>query len=197
MCMNVNIILFDDFETIDAFGPAQIFGKAQEYFHMNYLSINGGIVNSSQGVKVWTDELEAEKIRGILVIPGGKGAKRLLHLEKEMLDAVKKAAEMADLCLMVANGSALLSQTGLLYRRKIADYAYDENWKRMFTAGISRIPGIRWMADGKYYSCSDSISSLDMVLSVVADTVDIDVAVKIAADLGYEWDSESEDGILL
>jgi putative intracellular protease/amidase len=57
--MNVNIILFDDFETLDAFGAAQIFGKAPEHFHINYFSMNGGIVNSVQGVKVWTDELGA------------------------------------------------------------------------------------------------------------------------------------------
>ena len=40
--MKVNIILFDDFETLDAFGPAQIFGKLPEYFSINYLSVNGG-----------------------------------------------------------------------------------------------------------------------------------------------------------
>lgn len=75
--MEVNIVLFDDFETLYAFGPAQIFGKAPEHFHINYLSMSGGVVNSSQGGKVWTDELE-EEIRDILLIPGGKGAKKLL-----------------------------------------------------------------------------------------------------------------------
>ena len=48
--MNVNIVLFDDFETMDALGSAQIFGKAPERFHLNYLSVNGGIVNILEGV---------------------------------------------------------------------------------------------------------------------------------------------------
>ena len=39
--MNVNIVLFDDFETMDALGPAQIFGEAPEHFYLNYLSVNG------------------------------------------------------------------------------------------------------------------------------------------------------------
>lgn len=133
----------------------------------------------------------------MLIIPGGRGAKRLLHLEKETMENVKKAAEMADYCLMVGNGSALLAQTGLLYRRKIADYSYDENWKRMFTAGMVRIPDVRWMADGKYYSCSDSFSSIDMSLGVISELLDISVAEKIAAKLGYTWDSEEYEGILL
>lgn len=36
--MNVNIVLFDDFETMDAFGPAEILGKLPEHFHIRYLS---------------------------------------------------------------------------------------------------------------------------------------------------------------
>lgn len=195
--MNVNIILFDDFETLDAFGPAQIFGKAPEHFHINYFSMNGGIVNSVQGVKVWTDELEVEQISDIVIIPGGKGAKKLLHLEKETMDAMKRAVMRADYCLMVGSGSALLAQTGLLFRRKIADYPYDENWKRMFSAGISRVPDVRWMADGKYYSSSGSAAGMDMALGVIADILDIDVAIRIASDLGYRWAYEDEEGILL
>ena len=36
--MNINIVLFDDFETMDAFGPAQLFGKAPNHFQLRYLS---------------------------------------------------------------------------------------------------------------------------------------------------------------
>ena len=39
--MYVNIVLFDDFETLDAFGPAEVFGKLPEEFHIRYLSVSG------------------------------------------------------------------------------------------------------------------------------------------------------------
>lgn len=195
--MFVNILLFDDFETLDAVGAAQIFGMVPEQFHVNYLSVKGGIVNSSQGMKVWTEQLEPEKICGILVIPGGKGANKLLHLEVEILSVIKKAAQMADFCLMVGNGSAILAQTGLLYHRQVADYTYDENWKRMFSAEIIRVPGIRWAADGKYYSSSNAVFGLDMALSLLADVTDPDIAVRTAQKMGYAWDYENEQGILL
>ncbi len=195
--MNVTIVLFDDFDALDAFGPAQIFGKIPEHFHIDYRSVNGGIINSSQGVKVWTEQLDPEAFNDVLLIPGGRGARKILHLEENTLEVMKKAAGHADHCLMVANGSALLAQTGLLYHRKIADYAFDENWKRMFTAGIVRVPNIRWMADGKYYSCSASAASMDMALGVVADMIDIDEAANIAKALGYVWDAKDDEGILL
>ena len=112
--MNINIVLFDDFETMDAFGPAQLFGKAPNHFHLRYLSANGDIINSSQGVKVWTDFLVPEEIEGILLIPGGKGARRLLWQDKRTLNLLKRSAENADICLMVGNGSALLAQNGII-----------------------------------------------------------------------------------
>lgn len=195
--MVVNVILFDDFETMDAFGPVQVFGKAPEHFYIRYLSLHGGIVNSTQNVKVWTEPLGGEEIRDILLIPGGRGAKKQLYLEKELLEAVKQAAQSADLCMMVENGSALLAQTGLLYRRQVADYEFDENWKRMFTAGIHHVPDVRWIADGKYYSCSTTAACLDMSLGIVSDRIDMDVAARIAEQLGYSWDPENEEGILL
>lgn len=147
--MNVNIVLFDDFETMDAFGPAQVFGKAPERFHINYLSVNGGIVNSSQGVKVWTELLIPQEVEDILVIPGGRGAKKLLSLEENSLKVMREAAKEANTCIMVGNGSSVLAQTGLLYRRRIADYEGDENWKRMFTAEIERVKNVRWISGGK------------------------------------------------
>ena len=41
-----NSLGIDDFETLDALGIANIFGKAPEHFYINYLSVNGGIVSS-------------------------------------------------------------------------------------------------------------------------------------------------------
>ena len=109
---------------------------------------------STQGGKVWTDFLIPEEIEGILLVPGGKGARRLLWKDERTLNLIKKAAENADYCLMIENGSALLAQTGMLYRRKIADFPMDANWNRMFTAGIERVENARVVIDGKFYSCS-------------------------------------------
>ena len=41
--MEVNILLFDDFDTMDAFGPAEMFGLSPQHFRVNYLSqLSGG-----------------------------------------------------------------------------------------------------------------------------------------------------------
>lgn len=43
------MVLFDDFECMDIFGPAEILGKLQKYFHIRYLSVSGDVINSVQG----------------------------------------------------------------------------------------------------------------------------------------------------
>ena len=86
----------------------------------------------------------------------------------------------------------MVSQTGHLFRRRIAECKIGENWKRMFLAGVYEVPGASWVADGKYYSASNSYSSLAMALSILADFTDLDVAEATAKQIGYAWDAENE-----
>ena len=102
---------------------------------------------------------------------------------------LKQAVQEAEFCMMVQNASAMLVRTGLLFHRQVADYAYDENWKRMFTVGINYISRENWISDGKYYSSSTTTAAMDMALGLISDMLDIDIAEKIAEEIGYEWDS--------
>lgn len=190
--MEVYIFLYDDFETMDAFGVADILGRVTGHFHMNYVSVTGNMVNSMQGVKIWTEPVDPETIGGVVVIPGGKGARRLLFQDEQTLNTVKTMVERAEYCILVANGSALPAQTGALFRRKVADCKMDENWKRMFTAGISVISGSSWVVDGKFYSSSDTITGLACALTLVSDLVDLELAEQIAEEIGYAWDVNDE-----
>ena len=170
-------------------------GETAEIFpHPLSLRVRG-CDKQREGAKIWTDFLIPEEVEGILLIPGGKGARRLLWQDERTLNLVKQAAENADTCMMVGSGSAILAQTGLLYRRKLADCPLDKNWNRMFTAGIERIEGARVVADGKYYSCSSTAAGLDMTLWMVADQIDIDVAAEAARQMGYPWDSAGGEEI--
>ncbi|MGN0316108.1 MAG: DJ-1/PfpI family protein [Fusicatenibacter sp.] len=188
MRVNVNFLLYDDFDTMDLAAPTAVFGRLPGEFHLNYLSLAGDIVNSQQGLKVWTDLLVPEKLDGILVLPGGKGARRLIHHEETYAEVLKKCTGRADSCLMVGNASGMIAQTGMLYHRNVASYPGEDNWKQMFTAGINWIDGALWVADGKFYSCRNHLTALDMTLGLVADMVDADAAERIASELEYHWE---------
>jgi hypothetical protein len=73
---DVITILYNNFETLDVFGPVEIFGRLPEQFDPLFYSLAGGIVTSSQNVRVMTRPLSELKSTGyILLIPGGTGAR--------------------------------------------------------------------------------------------------------------------------
>lgn len=193
--MKVNIFLFDNFDILDAAVAAEVFGKRPEDFYISYCSVKGDVVTSVQGVKIWTDYLTENTAGEILVIPGGKGARRFIRADEEICRLLRRAVEMSAACVMLENGSALLAQTGVLFRRRICDYPMDANWNRMFTAGIYRQAETKWVADGKFYSASSPVAGIDMCLNLMADLVDMSAAEQAAAELGYQWNPEAEDGI--
>lgn len=186
--MDINFFLYDDFDTIDLACPVSVFGSFPKEFHLNYLSMTGDVINSTQGMKVWTEPLAVDGIDGIFVIPGGRGARRLIRHDEKYIRTLKGCVVGSEACLMVANAVGIVAQTGLLYNRNAADYEGAENWKKMFTAAVQWIPDVAWVADGKFYSCRDSLSALDMSLGAVADLVDMGAAEKIAETIHYKWE---------
>src|ERR1051326_8042786 len=73
----VGVLLFEEFETLDVFGPVEIFGVAREDYAVSLYSEPGGIVRSSHGVAVET--LPLKRIRAgvdIFLTPGGIGTRR-------------------------------------------------------------------------------------------------------------------------
>lgn len=112
-----------------------------------------------------------------------------------MCTLLKKIIEHHTFCVMIESGISLISQTGILYRRRICDYAMDKNWNRMFTAGIYKSEHTKWAADGKYYSAVSPVAAIDMCLNILADLTDLDIALGTAKEIGYVWDPDEEEGI--
>lgn len=65
MFMDVNVLLFHDFETLDAFGPVEILGCVADY-QLRYVSISGGLIFSKQGFKIETEQITSAALSGIL-----------------------------------------------------------------------------------------------------------------------------------
>ena len=67
----------------------------------------------------------------------------------------------------------------------------------MFTVGIDYLNDARWCADGKYYSCSNTMAAIDMTLGLISDMVDVSLAENIARETGYHWDPESKSDFVI
>ena len=191
--MNVNIVLYDGFDMLDALGTAQLFGMAPKYFYVNYCSAKGGLVTSEGGLKVWTEYLIPEEVEEILLIPGGKDIRQILELSPDFMKLLKESILACDRCLMLNEGIDLAAHTGALYRRRIAGGTGNMGNDGEFNGGATMIPGAKIVTDGKFYSCTDAFHSLQMILDVIAEVSDVSVAETLAIKTGYPWNPDYED----
>ncbi|EOZ4991695.1 DJ-1/PfpI family protein [Morganella morganii] len=188
--MQADIVLFDDFETLDVFGPAEIFGRSPHYT-LNYCSLSGGVITSSQGAQIITTVFEPEKT-ALMLVPGGQGTRRLVS-DEGMLAALRTAAQHAQWCLSVCTGSALLAAAGVLDGRQATSNKRAWQWVTSLSAQVNWVKKARWCADGRFYTSSGVSAGTDMALAFIADRHGETAAEEIAQHIEYRWHNDASD----
>ncbi|EQA7314125.1 DJ-1/PfpI family protein [Morganella morganii] len=188
--MQADIVLFDDFETLDVFGPADIFGRSPHYT-LNYCSLSGGVITSSQGAQIITTVFEPEKT-ALMLVPGGQGTRRLVS-DEGMLAALRTAAQHAQWCLSVCTGSALLAAAGVLDGRQATSNKRAWQWVTSLSAQVNWVKKARWCADGRFYTSSGVSAGTDMALAFIADRHGEATAEEIAQHIEYRWHNDAGD----
>jgi putative intracellular protease/amidase len=183
-------VLFDGFETLDVFGPVEILGRLEKEFNLNFHSIDGGVVKSSQRVPVLTEPLSSLDFKDyILMIPGGRGTRKLVN-DEVFLDHLKQLALNAQYILTICTGSILLARTGLLNDRKATTNKRVFAWTNNFP-DVNWVLKARWVRDGNIYTSSGVSAGMDMALGFVSDQLGYDVAKKQSIEIEYEWKEDS------
>lgn len=176
--MVVNVLLFNDFETLDAFGPVEVLDDIEDY-NLHYFSINGGIITSKQGIKINTEQLKGSDPTGILLVPGGQGTRTLVN-DEEFIKVLTLIAHQSKYCLTVCTGSALIAKTNLLNGRKATSNKKAFDWVKSINSNVEWISHARWVVDDKFYTSSGVSAGIDMVLGFIADHFSKEKAIQIA-----------------
>ncbi len=185
--MDVSVILFEGFTSLDFIGPVEALQRIPEY-SIRYFSPEGGAVSNGKGLNLATEPM-ADIRPGILLVPGGFGTRKLVN-DGAFISALRKAAEESAYCLTVCTGSALLAKTGLL------DGLAATSNKRAFDWVVSVNPRVRWQRrarwakNGKYYSSSGVSAGIDMALGFISDRFGEAKAREAAGAMEYVWNSD-------
>lgn len=186
--MDVNILLFPGFETLDAFGPVEVLGRIEQY-RLHYVSISGVIIVSSQGTQILTENINDVDASGILLIPGGQGTRSLVD-DDVYINKLTNAVLQSEYCLTVCTGSALLAKTGVLDKRKATSNKIAFEWVKSINTNVLWINRARWVVDKKYYTSSGVSAGIDMTLGFVADRFGNEKAKDIAERIEYIWNPD-------
>jgi putative intracellular protease/amidase len=158
--MDINCLLFNDFETLDLFGPVEVFGKVEECC-IRYFSMDGGTIVNKDNIQIITENINKIERHDVFLIPGGRGT-RILVDNDEFIQKLKTVAEKSSWCLTVCTGSALLAKTGLLDNFEATSNKIAFEWVK--SNGGKWKYEARWVADEKYYTSSGISAGIDMSL---------------------------------
>lgn len=158
--MDINILFFENFETLDIFGPIEILARIDNV-KMHYVSIDGGLIKSRQGYEIKTESISTINSEGVLVIPGGQGTRTLID-DKKYIAQLKELCLNAEYVLSVCTGAALLAKTGLLANRNATSNKKVFEWVKSISNNVNWIREARWIADDKFYTPSGVSAGMDM-----------------------------------
>lgn len=185
-------ILFNNFETLDVFGPIEIFGRLEDHFIPRFYSQSSSIIKSSQGVPVMTEPVsEINSDNYILFIPGGIGTRELIK-DIKFIDSLRALSKNAEYILTVCTGSILFSKTGLLDGKKATSNKRVFFWAKEESPGVVWIKKARWVKEGNIYSSSGVSAGIDMTLGFVADLLGYDIAKQQSLEIEYDWKQDPD-----
>lgn len=190
--MIINILLFDDFETLDVFGPVEMFGTLSDEYALNYISKDGGPVKSHHGAWILTDSLDSFKEDGILFIPGGFGTRPLVD-DPDYVSTVRDLCDKSKYCLTVCTGSALLGKTGLLKGLRATSNKIALEWVMSLDPDVKWLKSSRWAADGKYWSSSGVSAGMDMAIGFIQEKNGREKALQVCQFTEYIWNENMDE----
>lgn len=186
------IVIFPDFETLDVFGPVEMWGRLPDY-ELVMVSEKGGLVRSAQGVETNTAYSFANAPQfDILMIPGGMGTRREVN-NPAMLDFLRRQDRGTEYTTSVCTGAALLAKAGLLNARKATTNKRAWVWATSQDAKVAWEPSARWVVDGKYVTSSGVSAGTDMALALVQRLYGRDRAMQAAEVAEYVWNDVAEN----
>lgn len=191
MKKNVGILLFEEVEVLDFAGPFEVFSVASELHNhelfnvftvaqspQSILTVNGLSVNPTYGI-------QAVPYIDILVIPGGKGSRKVMY-ENEVMKWVDRIKTTTDIIFSVCSGSRILGKLGLLKNQPYCTHheVYEE-MQEIAPLGKPQ-PDKRFTGDGHLYTSAGISAGIDLSLHIVAKLHGKAAADKTAKYMEYK-----------
>lgn len=187
----VAIPIFSGLQSLDAVGPAQVFGSAnqslgREAYRIKFVAAKPGAVVTSAGFALHADGLRAVPAKSVdtLICPGGEDEPiRAAIRDKSLASWINEAARSAKRACSVCSGAFLLASTGILNGRSAATHwSATDNLQRAFPEINVDAESI-YVTDGKCWTSAGVTTGIDMALAIVEEDHGRDIAMAIARRL--------------
>ncbi|WND33719.1 GlxA family transcriptional regulator [Streptomyces sp. BB1-1-1] len=181
----VLVLLFDDVQSLDVTGPAEVFAGAEQHtpgtYRIRTASLDGAPVRTSSGLTVVPDlALAKAPVPDTLIVPGGLGSR---DPGPRLVEWLRGHGTRARRLVSVCTGAILLARAGLLDgRRATTHWAYSDRLARDHPA-VDVDPDPIFIRDGHVATSAGVTSGIDLALALVEEDLDRDAALTIARHL--------------
>ncbi len=184
----LGILLFEGFELLDVFGPAEMFcGLGDPPLRLVMVAGQAGEVRSAQGARAVADVGFDECPRlDMLLVPGGIGTRKAVNDER-LLSWLREQAAQVEILMTVCTGSGLAAKAGVLDGKRATSNKKSFGWASSNSDKVQWVRQARWVEDGNRVSSSGVSAGMDMALAVIARLYGLEAAETIANYTEYEW----------
>jgi transcriptional regulator GlxA family with amidase domain len=190
---SIGFLLYPDFETLDLFGPVQMFGAVKDGFRFHMVAETAGPIRSRHGQVMQVDHTFADgHAYDLILVPGGPGT--WVEIDNPaLLEWIKAASSKAEVVMSVCTGAALLAKAGVLDGRAATTNKMNFDWVAQFGKDVAWQGRARWVADGKFHTSSGVTAGMDMSLAVVDQLMGHEVAEASANHSEYLRNRDPQD----
>jgi transcriptional regulator GlxA family with amidase domain len=189
--LQIAIPIFPGLQSLDAIGPAQVFGSAnqilkREVYRIRLVAAAPGAIATSAGFPLLAEGLKAVSPKNVdtLIVPGGddQGIRGALA-DKSLRAWIAEAAKQARRACSVCSGAFLLAATGMLKGKRVATHwsATDDLQKNFPDLDVDR--EAIYINEGKCWTSAGVTTGIDMALALVEEDFGRDIAMAVARQL--------------
>jgi transcriptional regulator GlxA family with amidase domain len=182
----IGILVFPDFQLLDAAGPISVFEIAHRFngapASIKVLAATPGEVRSSSGVALLARGFRSAGAMDTLIVAGGEGV-RAAATCKRTLDFVRAAVRRGCRVASVCSGAYVLAEAGVLDGRRATTH-----WRRT-RHFLSAYPKIKleadkiFIRDGNIWSSAGISAGIDLALAMASEDFGDEVARSTARQL--------------
>jgi len=184
----IGIVLFPDFEDLDAIGPKEVFGMlamgSNGEWQVVTVSQDGAPVRSYLGTTIAADHSFGDCPQlDVLLVPGGLGTRTEVDNEA-IVGFVRQQGAAAGWVTSVCTGAFLLHRAGFLDGKRATTHWGAVELLRQ-EGNVTVVDDERWVRDGNVITAAGVSAGIDMALYLVAELTSGDTAKRVQQMMEY------------
>jgi transcriptional regulator GlxA family with amidase domain len=188
MAITTGILLFEDFEELDAVGPWEVFTMAKGISAQDRvvtIAATREPVRAAKGLRVLPDHSFADApALDIVLVPGGQGTRREVG-NPELIEWLRKAGAQCQWVTSVCTGALLLHEAGFAKGKRVTTHwAFVEQLRQR--GDVEVLERLRYVRDGNLVTSAGVSAGIDMALWLVGQIHGVRAARQVQRYMEYD-----------